>query len=101
MTNVVLTPNQTRTTCPEDPGELPKIICGYRNTTTGEVNITQGICVKVRLKFHSRPENLKKSRPKKLVKANKAILRKIFLAKFHFFVISKITKNQFLNWEKV
>ena len=49
MTNVVLTPNQTRTTCPEDPGELPKIICGYRNTTTGEVNITQGICVKVKL----------------------------------------------------
>ena len=47
MTNVVLTPNQTRTTCPEDPGELPKIICGYRNTTTGEINITQGICVKV------------------------------------------------------
>ena len=48
MTNVVLTPNQTRTTCPEDPGELPKIICGYRNTTNGEVNITQGICVKVK-----------------------------------------------------
>ena len=25
MTNVVLTPNQTRTTCPEDPAELPEV----------------------------------------------------------------------------
>ena len=46
MTNVVLTPNQTRTTCPEDPGELPDVICGYKNNVTGEVNITQGVCVK-------------------------------------------------------
>lgn len=46
MTNVVLTPNQTRTTCPEDPGELPDVICGYKNNATGEVNITQGVCVK-------------------------------------------------------
>ena len=46
MTNVVLTPNQTRTTCPEDPGELPDVICGYKNNDTGEVNITQGVCVK-------------------------------------------------------
>ena len=49
MTNVVLTPNQTRTTCPEDPGELPEVICGTRNETTGEVNITQGVCVKGQL----------------------------------------------------
>ena len=46
MTNVVLTPNQTRTTCPEDPTELPKIICGRKNATSGEVNITEGVCVK-------------------------------------------------------
>ena len=46
MTNVVLTPNQTRTVCPEDPTELPKIICGHRNATSGEANITNGVCVK-------------------------------------------------------
>lgn len=40
MTNVVMTPNQTRTTCPEDPTELPEVICGYRNRTSGYVNIT-------------------------------------------------------------
>ena len=45
MTNVVLTPNQTRMTCPEDPTELPEVICGYRNTSTSVVNITEGICV--------------------------------------------------------
>ena len=45
MTNVVLTPNQTRTTCPEDPGELPEVICGIRNETTGEVEATKE-CVK-------------------------------------------------------
>ena len=44
MTNVVLTPNQTRTTCPEDPGELPEVICGYRNETGQQVR--QGVCVK-------------------------------------------------------
>ena len=26
-TNVVITPNQTLGTCPEDPGELPQAIC--------------------------------------------------------------------------
>jgi P2X purinoceptor 4 len=31
MTNVVVTPNQTRTVCPEDPEELPELIC---NATT-------------------------------------------------------------------
>ncbi len=46
MTNVVLTPNQTRRVCPEDPTELPDTICGYRNASTDQVNITDGICVK-------------------------------------------------------
>ena len=42
----------------------------------------------------SGPENLKKSRQKKkLVKSNKSISRKNF-------AISKMAKNQFLNWEK-
>ena len=46
MTNVVMTPNQTRTTCPEDPGELPEVVCGYINQTSGEVDIMDGVCVK-------------------------------------------------------
>ena len=29
MTNVVITPNQTRSKCPEDHFEIPKIICDY------------------------------------------------------------------------
>ena len=50
---------------------------------------------------HSGSEDLKKSRPKTLVKSNKSISRKTFLTKLHFFAISKMAKNQFLNWEKV
>ncbi len=46
MTNVVLTPNQTRTFCPEDPTELPEVICGYVNETSGEVGIMEGVCKK-------------------------------------------------------
>ena len=50
---------------------------------------------------HSGPENLKKSRPKKLVKSNKSISRKKFFNQIPFFEISKMAENQFLNWEKV
>ena len=50
---------------------------------------------------HSEPENLKKSRPKKLVKLNKSISRKKILDQIPFFAISKMAKNKFLNWEKV
>ena len=46
MTNVVITANQTRTTCPEDPTELPETICGVNNGSFGEVNITHGVCIK-------------------------------------------------------
>ena len=46
---------------------------------------------------HSRPENLKKSRPKKHVESNKSILRKNFFDQIPFFAISKMAKNQFLN----
>ena len=45
----------------------------------------------------SGPENLKKSRPKKLVKSNKSISRNF--DKNPFFAISKIANNQFLNYE--
>ena len=51
--------------------------------------------------YHSRPEKLKKSRPKKLVKSNKSISRKNYFDQIPFFAISKMAKNQFLNWEKV
>ena len=47
--------------------------------------------------FHSGPENLKKFRPKKLVKSNKSISRKKSFDKIPFFAISKMAKNQFLN----
>ena len=43
------------------------------------------------------PENLKKSSPKKLVKSNKSISRKIVFDQFPFFALSKMAKNQFLN----
>ena len=44
---------------------------------------------------------IKKSRPRKLVKSNKSILWKKILGQIKFFAISKMAKNQFLNWEKV
>ena len=47
--------------------------------------------------LHSGPENLKKSRPKKLVESNKSISRKKFFDQNPFFAISKMAKNQFLN----
>ena len=43
----------------------------------------------------------KKSRAKKLVKSKKSISRKCFCDQIPFFAISKMAKNQFLNWEKV
>ena len=45
---------------------------------------------------YNRPQNLKKSRPKKLVKSIKSISRKKFLKQIPFFAISKMAKNQFL-----
>ena len=50
---------------------------------------------------HSGSEKLKKSRPKKLVKSNKSILPKNFFDQIQFFAISKMARNQFLNWKKV
>ena len=50
----------------------------------------------------SGPENLKKFRPKKLVKSNtKSISQEFFFAQNPFFAVSKMAKNQFLNSEKV
>jgi len=57
--------------------------------------------LKERIPPHSGAENLKKSRPKKLVKSNKSISRKNFFDQNQFFAISKMAKNPFLNWEKV
>ena len=43
MTNLVITPNQTIGTCPEDHTEMKGVVCG---TSEGDrVNITEGICV--------------------------------------------------------
>ena len=33
-TNVVITPNQTLDSCPEDPGEIPQAICIVEDLTT-------------------------------------------------------------------
>ena len=49
---------------------------------------------------HSGPENLKKSRQKKIMKSNKSISRKYLFDQIPFFAISKMAKNQFLNWGK-
>ena len=51
--------------------------------------------------FHSEPEDFKKSTTKKLVKSNKSISGKSFFDQLSFFTISKMAKNQFLNWGKV
>ena len=56
---------------------------------------------------HSNPhiydgtQNLKKLQAKKLVKSNKSISEIIYFDQILFFAISKMAKNQFLNWEKV
>ena len=48
-----------------------------------------------------RARKFKKVQAKKLVKSNKSISRKNFFDQNSFFAISKMAKNQFLNWEKV
>ena len=47
-------------------------------------------------KIQSGPENIKKSRPKKLVKSNNQF-HEFFLDQMPFFAISKMAKNGFLN----
>ena len=49
--------------------------------------------------IHSGPENLKKSRPKKLFKWNKSISRNFFLAKIHFLPFQKWPKINFWTGE--
>ena len=52
--------------------------------------------------LHSGPENLKKSRQKKNSwNQINQFHKKKFLDQIPFFAISKMAKNQFLNWEKV
>ena len=55
-------------------------------------DIGKKLVTKTSCTWHSGPENLKKSRPKKLVKSNKSISRKNFLAKFHFLQLQKWPK---------
>ena len=50
--------------------------------------------------LHSVPENLKKSRPKKLVKSNKSISRNFILTKFHFLQFQKWPKINFWTGKK-
>ena len=54
MTNVVITPNQTLGSCPEDHTEIDKVVCGTIEDSA--INVTEGICVenevKVRHKGH-------------------------------------------------
>ena len=47
--------------------------------------------------LHNRPENLKKSSPKKTREIN--FTKKVF-DQISFFAISHMAKNNFLNWEK-
>ena len=46
-------------------------------------------------------QEIYKSPGQKIVKSNKPISQKIFFDQIPFFDISKMAKNQFLNWEKV
>ena len=60
-------------------------------------------CVHICLCFFTvRPEKFLKSPGQKTrEKSNKSISRIIFLDQIPFFAISKMAKNQFLNWVKV
>merc|ERR1719479_371252 len=49
--------------------------------------------------MHIGPENLKKSRPNKLLKSNKSISPKKIIDQIPFFAISKMAKNKILTWE--
>ena len=50
--------------------------------------------------MHSGPENLKKSRPKKLVKSNKTISRKMFFNQIPFFCNFKNGQKSIFEMEK-
>ena len=52
------------------------------------------------LVIHSRPENIKKVQAKKTCE-KKNQFHEIFFDQIPFFAISKMAKNQFLNWEEV
>ena len=58
----------------------------------------RGVCNICWYLLNSRPENLKKSRPKRVVKSNKSISRKFFLTKFHILQFQKWPKINF--WTK-
>ena len=49
MTNVVITPNQTIGTCPEDHTEIKGVVCG--SSEGDHVNITEGVCLESDVKI--------------------------------------------------
>ena len=49
MTNVVITPNQTRRRCPENHMELPQIICNQHNGSLKDTPENKNICIKERV----------------------------------------------------
>ena len=59
--------------------------------------LAEQLCIRTPLIKLCRPENLKKYRPKQLVKRNKSISRKNFLI-FSIKIRKKITKNCILVW---
>ena len=71
-------------------GKINTPFCGKKVDTN-----TKTVKIEKNTREHSRPENLKKSRPKKLVKSNKSISQKNFLTKIHFFPFQKWPKFNF------
>ena len=49
MTNVVITPNQTRGRCPENHVELPQAICKHHNGSLKDTIEDKNICIKDRV----------------------------------------------------
>ena len=69
-------------------------------TQTSIYPLTTALNKNIKYKHFTVGRKFKKFQAKKIVKLNKSISR-IFLDQIPFFAISKMPKNQFLNWEKV
>lgn len=53
MTNVVITPNQTRKKCPEDHLEMPSVVCGYKQENIFYSYHYRNRCLKNRIFSHT------------------------------------------------